>query len=74
MPKGGGSDAAPDDHAVKHVERGEQGGRAVALVVVRHRPAFAWLQREAGLAAVKSLDLALLVDRDDDRMVRRVLM
>jgi len=64
--------AAPDDRAVKHVERGEQGGRAVALVVVRHGPAFAWLQREAGLGAVKSLDLALLVDRDDDRVGRRV--
>ncbi len=64
--------AAPDDRAVKHVERGEQGCRAVALIVLRHGPAFAWLQREAGLGALKSLDLALLVDRDDDRVVRRV--
>jgi len=64
--------AAPDDSALKHVEGSEQGGRAVALVVVRHGPAFARLQREAGLSAVKSLDLALLIDRDDDRMGRRV--
>ena len=31
--------AAPDDRAVKHVERGEQGGRAVAVVVVRRQSA-----------------------------------
>src|SRR5205085_3299832 len=29
--------AAPNDLAVEHVERGEQGGGAVALVVMRHR-------------------------------------
>ena len=47
----------------EHVERGEQGGRAVALVVVGHGPAFSGLQRQAGLGAVERLDLALLVDR-----------
>jgi hypothetical protein len=52
--------AAPDDPAVKHVERGEQGCRGVALVVVRHRPAFALLQRETGLGSVESLDLVFL--------------
>ena len=64
--------AAPDDRAMENVERGEQGGRAVALVVMGHRPAFAGLQREAGLSAVKGLDLTFLIDRDDDRVGRRV--
>ena len=30
---------APDDRTVEHVERGEQGCRSVALVVMGHRPA-----------------------------------
>ena len=64
--------AAPNDRAVQYVERGEQCGRAIALVVVRHGPAFARLQRQAGLSAVERLDLALLIDRDDDRVRRRV--
>ncbi len=49
--------AMPNDSAVENVERGEQGGRAVALVVMGHGPAFAWLQREPGRSAVESLDL-----------------
>jgi hypothetical protein len=64
--------ATPDDCAMENVERGEQGSRAVALVVVGHGPAFARLQRETGLSAVERLDLAFLIDRDDDRVVRRV--
>src|SRR5277367_6049747 len=40
-------------------------GRAVALVVMGHRPAFSGLERQARLRAVERLDLALLVDRDD---------
>jgi hypothetical protein len=54
--------AATDNCAVEDVERGEQGGRAVAFVVVRHGSAFARLQRQAGLGSVEGLDLALLVD------------
>ena len=58
--------AAADDLALEHVERGEQGRRAVALVVVGHGAAAALLQRQAGLGAVERLDLALLVDRQHD--------
>ena len=58
--------------AVEDVERGEQGGRAVALVVMGHRPAFSGLERQARLRAVERLDLALLVDRDDYRVLGRV--
>ena len=64
--------AAPDHGSVEHVERGEQRRRAVAFVVVGHGPAFAGLERQAGLRAVERLDLAFLVDRDDDGVRGRV--
>ena len=64
--------AAADDGAVEHVQGGEQRGRAVALVVVGHRAGAALLHRQAGLGAVERLDLALLVDRQHDRMRRRI--
>src|ERR1700741_593665 len=38
---------AADDGSVEHVERGEQRGRAVALVVVRHRSGTTRLHRQA---------------------------
>src|SRR5215472_9626919 len=41
--------ATADDLTFEHVERGKQGRRAVALVVVGHRPAPAGLQRQSGL-------------------------
>ena len=53
-------------------KRGEQRGRAVALVVVGHRAGAALLHRQAGLGAVERLDLALLVHRQHDRMRRRI--
>src|SRR5437764_13167296 len=45
--------AASDDTACQHVERGEQGCRAVALVVVGHGAATATLERQTGLGAVE---------------------
>ena len=63
---------AADDGAVEHVERGEQRGGAVALVVVGHGAEPALLHRQAGLGAVERLDLALLVDRQHDGMGRRI--
>ena len=64
--------AAADHRAVEHVERGEQRGRAVALVVVGHRAGAPLLHRQPRLGAVERLDLALLVDRQHDRMGRRI--
>ena len=64
--------AAADDRAVEHVEGGEQRGGAVALVVMGHGAGAALLHRQAGLGAVERLDLALLVDRQHDRMGRRI--
>src|SRR5260221_1791047 len=51
---------------------GKQGGGAVALIIMGHGAAFAGLDGQAGLGAVERLDLALLVDRDDDGMGGRV--
>lgn len=49
--------AAAEDGAVEHVERGEQGGGAVPLVVMGHRPSLAGLEQQAWLRAVEGLDL-----------------
>ena len=57
-----------DDGAVEDVEGGEQRGRAMAFVVVGHRPGAARLHRQTGLRAIERLDLALLIDRENDRM------
>src|SRR5215510_6046778 len=45
--------AAPDHRPVKHAERGEQGCRAVALVVVRHGLATTRFDRQPGLGAIE---------------------
>ena len=50
------------DRAVEHIQRGEQRRRAVALIVMRHGPGAALLQRQAGLGPVERLDLTLFVD------------
>jgi hypothetical protein len=47
--------AAAVQDAVERVEGSEQGGGAVPLVVVRHRPALTRLDRQAGLRAVERL-------------------
>jgi hypothetical protein len=58
--------------AVEDVEGSEQRGGAVTLVIVGHRAGTAWLHRQSRLGAVKRLNLALFVDREDDRMGGRV--
>jgi hypothetical protein len=54
------------------VAGGEQGGRAMPEVIVGHRPGASALHRQARLGAVKSLELALLVDREHQAVRRRV--
>src|SRR6516162_1849948 len=44
----------------------------IPIQVMGHRPAFTGLERQARLRAVERLDLALLVDRDDHRVLGRV--
>ena len=56
----------------EHVESSEQRGRAVALVIMGHRPAAAGLQRQAQLGAVERLDLRFLIEAEHDGMRRRV--
>ena len=58
--------AATKHRTVEHVEGGEQGGRTVALVIVRHGPAFAGFERQTRLGPVERLDLGLLVDGEHD--------
>ena len=64
--------AAPDDRAGGGVEGGEQGGRAVALVIVAAPLRLARPHGQHRLGAVERLDLALLVDAEHQRAVRRV--
>ena len=59
---------AADDGTVEDVESSEQRGRTVTFVVVGHRSGTARLDRQTGLGAVERLDLALLIDREDDGM------
>ena len=46
-----------NDGSLEDIEGGEQGGGAVALVIVRHRTGASLLHRESGLGAVEGLDL-----------------
>src|SRR5690606_9784596 len=63
---------AADDGAVENVEGGEQRGGAVTFVVVGHRTGPARLHRQPWLGAVERLNLALFVDRENDRMGGRI--
>ena len=44
---------APNDGAIEQVQAGKQRGGAMALVVVRHGPEAALLERQSGLGAVE---------------------
>ena len=57
---------AADDGSVEHVEGGEQGRGAMALVGVGHCSSPALLHGQARLGPVERLDLAFLVKRQDD--------
>jgi len=47
---------AAEDGTVEHVKGGEQRRDAIALIIVRHGPAFARLERQTGLGPVERLD------------------
>jgi len=63
---------AADDGAVEHVESGEQRSRTVTFVIVGHCSGAAFLHRQAGLGSVERLNLAFLIDGEDDGMGRRI--
>ena len=44
----------------------------MAFVVMGHRPSAALLHRQTGLGAVERLDLALLINREDDGVGGRI--
>ena len=58
--------------AGQRAQRGEQGGRPMPFVVVRHGAGPALLYRQPRLRPVEGLNLALLVDREDQGVGRRV--
>ena len=58
--------------AFQDIERGKQHCRAIALVIMRHRPRTTLLHWQAGLCAIKSLDLAFLVNTQHQGVFRRV--
>ena len=64
--------AVPDHLAVEHVERGEQGGGAVALVVVGHGRQRPFLIGSPGWVRSSAWIWRLLVDREHDGVRRRV--
>jgi len=64
--------ALADDLALKDIERREQGGDAMALVVMRHGSGAPLLHRQPRLGAIEGLNLALLIDRQDNGMVGRI--
>src|ERR1700728_1772859 len=58
--------------AVGRIQRGKQSSRAITLIVVRQRSTASTLQRQAGLGTVQSLDLALLIGAQHQRMFGRI--
>src|SRR5258707_10370833 len=63
---------AADDGAVEDVEGSKQCRRTVALVIVGHSPGTALLHRQTRLGAVERLDLALLINREDNGVSGRI--
>jgi len=61
-----------DDPAVDYVERREERGGAVAIVIVRYPLDIAEPHRQHGLGALQGLHLALLVHAQYQRVVRRI--
>ena len=59
------------DHLTRcHIQRREQRGRTVTLVIVRHRRAATLLHWQAGLGAVQRLDLTLLIEAEHRSVLR----
>jgi hypothetical protein len=61
--------ALANDLALKDIERREQGGDTMALVIMGYGASAPLIHRQTRLSAVKRLNLALLVDRQDHGVV-----
>ena len=64
--------AIANDRAIEHVQRGEQGRRAIPFVVVRLPGRDSRPQRQERLSAVEGLDLTFLVDAEHQGFVWRI--
>ena len=64
--------AFANDRASRDIESRKQRRGAVALVIMGHGSGPALLQGQARLCAVECLDLAFLIDRKHERLLRRV--
>jgi hypothetical protein len=61
-----------DNFSLKQIKGGEQSRRSVPLVIVRHGSATPFLQGQAGLGAVQSLNLAFLIHAEHNGLIGRV--
>ena len=59
--------ALANDLALKDIERREQGGDTMALVIMGYGASAPLVHRQTRLSAIKRLNLALLVDAEHDR-------
>ncbi len=64
--------ALANNLALKDIERREQGCDAMALVIVGYGASAPLLHRQPRLGAIKRLNLALLIDRQDNGVVGRI--
>ena len=64
--------AAADDLAFQDVESGKERDCSVALIVMGHCSGTPFLQGQAGLGSVQSLNLALFIHREHDGVLRRI--
>lgn len=64
--------ALADDRAFEDVERGEQRGGAVTLVIMGHRAGTPLLYRQPGLRTVERSDLGFFVHTQHQRVLGRV--
>ena len=64
--------AVADDQARLDVQRGEERGGAMALVIMGHRRRPSLLEGQARLRPIERLDLGLLIDAEHNSPIRRV--
>lgn len=61
--------ALADHFALRYLQGRKEGGRAMALVIVRHGSTAALLKRKARLRAIQGLDLTLLIHTEHQRFL-----
>src|SRR5260370_36287948 len=64
--------ALANNLALKDIERREHGCDAMALIIVGYGASALLLHRQPRLGAIKRLNLALLIDRQDNGVVGRI--